>query len=151
MHYSNILVPVKGILADDAAIRLACQIAKQDKGRVTAINVIEIQRNLALSTENAAQMQRAETMLERAEQVAHSVRGTLETELLQARAAGVALVDEAIERRVDLIILGIPYRNPLGDFQLGTTTQYILKNARCPVWLCREAVPPETAVAQKLK
>ena len=102
-------------------------------------------------TENAAQMPSAESVLEHAEQIAHSARGTIETELLQARAAGVALVDEAVERRVDLIILGIPYRNPLGDFQIGTTTQYILKNARCPVWLCREAVPPEAAAAQKLK
>jgi nucleotide-binding universal stress UspA family protein len=151
MPYSNILVPVKGLPADDAAIRLACQIAKQDKSRITAINVIEIQRNLPLNTEHATQMPSAESVLEHAEQVAHSAHGTVETELLQARAAGVALVDEAVERRVDLIILGIPYRNPLGDFQLGTTTQYILKNARCPVWLCREAVPPEMAEAQKLK
>ena len=151
MHYANILVPVRGIPADDAAIRLACQIARQDKARVIAINVIEIQRNLPLNTENAAQMPSAESVLEHAEQIARSAHGTIETELLQARAAGVALVDEAVERKVDLIILGIPYRNPLGDFQIGTTTQYILKNARCPVWLCREAVPPETAAAQKLK
>lgn len=148
MPYSNILVPVKGLPADDAAVRLACQIAKPDKARVTAINVIEIQRNLPLNSENMAQMQRAETVLEHAEQVARAARGTLETELLQARAAGVALVDEAVERQVDLIILGIPYRNPLGDFQLGTTTQYILKNARCPVWLCREAIPTDPTAAK---
>ncbi len=148
MPYSNILVPVKGLPADDTAIRLACQVAKPDKARVTAINVIEIQRNLPLNSENVTQMQRAETVLEHAEQVAHAARGTLETELLQARTAGVALVDEAVERQVDLIILGIPYRSPLGDFQLGTTTQYILKNARCPVWLCREAIPTAPAAAK---
>jgi nucleotide-binding universal stress UspA family protein len=151
MHYSNILVPVKGLPADDAAIRLACQIAKQDKARVTAINVIEIQRNLPLNAENIAQMPSAESVLERAEQIAHSVRGTIETELLQARAAGVALVDEAVERQFDLIVMGIPYRNPLGDFRIGTTTHYILKNAPCPVWLCREAIPAEVPPASKPK
>lgn len=144
MNFTTILVPVKGILADDAAVRLACQIGKQTKARVMAINVIEIQRTLPLHAENDAQMQSAEAVLEHVEQVAKSVRGALETELLQARAAGVALVDEAMVRGVDLIVMGIPYHKPLGDFQLGTTTQYILKNAVCPVWLCREAMPDET-------
>lgn len=145
MAYSNILVPVKGLPADEAAIRLACQIAKLTKARVVAIHVIEVQRNLPLDAENEMQMQRAEMLLDRAEQVARTVHGTLETDLLQARAAGVALVDEAVARRADLIVMGIPYRNPLGDFQLGTTTLYLLKNAPCPVWLCREAMPPEKA------
>lgn len=144
MNFTTILVPVKGISSDDAAVRLACQIGKQNKARVMAINVIEIQRNLPLNAENDAQMRDAEAVLERVEQVAKSSRGALETELLQARAAGVALVDEAVARGVDLIVMGIPYRKPLGDFQLGTTTQYILKNAACPVWLCREAALDET-------
>jgi nucleotide-binding universal stress UspA family protein len=88
-------------------------------------------------------LQRAEVVLEHVEQVAKAARGTIETEILQARAAGVALVDEAVVRGVDLIVLGIPYRKPLGDFQIGTTPQYVLKHAPCPVWLCREAMPDE--------
>jgi nucleotide-binding universal stress UspA family protein len=145
MNFTTILVPVKGIPSDDAAVRLACQIGKQNKARVMAINVIEIQRNLPLNAESDAQLQRAEAVLEHVEQVAKAARGVLETEILQARTAGVALVDEAVVRGVDLIVMGIPYRKPLGDFQIGTTTQYILKNASCPVWLCREAMPNETA------
>lgn len=149
MPYSNILVPVKGIPADDAAIRLACQIARQDKARVAAINVIEVQRNLPLDAENEEQMRHAERVLEHAEEVARSAHGTLETDLLQARVAGVALVDEAVAQKADLIVMGIPYGSPLGDFRLGTTAYYMLKNAACPVWLCREAVPTAKAALQK--
>jgi nucleotide-binding universal stress UspA family protein len=142
MTFSHILVPVKGIPADDAAIRLACQIAKGTKAQIIAIHVIEVERNLPLDVEDEARMNRADKVLAHAEHIAKSLRSTLETEVLQARSAGAALMDEAAARGVDLIVMGIPYRQLLGgDFQLGTTTQYVLKNATCPVWLCREAAP----------
>ncbi len=150
MAFSNILVPVAGSSADEEAVRLACQIARQDKARVLLIHVIEVQRNLPLNAENAEQMERGESILEHAEGFARAARGLVETELLQARVAGSALVDEAVERGVDLIIMGVPYRKPFGDFYLGTTVAYVLKNAPCRVWLCRELpddgkkVPPKT-------
>lgn len=145
MNYSHLLVPIKGILADEVAIRLACQIAKSNKARVTAIHVIKIQRHLPLDVENEEQLRAAEQVLEHAERIAHPFRVTFATELLQARSAGVALVDEALARAVDLIVIGVPYRHLVGgEFQLGKTARYILQHARCPVWLCREAIPPDS-------
>jgi nucleotide-binding universal stress UspA family protein len=151
MAFSRILVPVGGIPADEQAIRLACQVARQDKAKITAIHVIEVQRNLPLNAEDAAQMERGESVLARAEQIAKAARGSLETELLQARVAGSALVDEAGERGIDLIIMGIPDRKPLGDFYLGATTLYVLKNAACRVWLCREGRREDQPAARKEK
>lgn len=149
MTFSRILVPVKGIPADETAIRLACQMAKATKAQVIAIHVIEVERNLPLDVEDEARMNRADSVLAHAEQVAKSLHSSIETEVLQARAAGAALLDEAAARSVDLIVMGIPYRQLLGgDFQLGTTTQYILKNATCPVWLCREAAPTKVTNAK---
>ncbi len=142
MSFSNILVPISGIAAEEEALRLACQIARQDKAKVVATHVIEVQRNLPLDSENSEKVQRSEVMLDHAEKVAKSAKYSIETELLQARSAGSALVNEAIEREIDLIIVGVPYRRPLGDLQLGSTTMYILKNAPCRVWLVRE-LPPE--------
>jgi len=139
MRFSNILVPVAGTSADDVPIRLACQIARQDKAKVLLIFVIEVQRHLPLDAENEAQARHAESVLESAELIARSAKYPAETEILQARLAGPALINEAMERGADLIVMGVPHRKPLGDFQLGTTTNYVLKNAGCPVWLCREA------------
>ena len=138
MPFRSILVPVSGITANEEALRLACQLARQDKAKVLAAYVIEVQRNLPLDSENSDKVQQGETILEQAEKIAKTAKGSIETELLQARTAGSALVNEATERGVDLIIVGVPYRKPLGDFQLGTTTMYILKNAPCRVWLIRE-------------
>ncbi len=142
MPFTNILVPISGIPVEDEAIRLACQIARQDKAKVLATHVIEVQRNLPLDSENSDKVQQGEAMLDHAEKVAKSAKSSIETEMLQARSAGSALVNEALERQVDLIIVGVPYRKPLGDLQLGSTTMYILKNAPCRVWLVRE-LPPE--------
>lgn len=150
MIFSRILVPVKGIPIDDTAIRLACQIAKGTKAQILAIHVIEVERHLPLDVEDEARMNRADTVLAHAEHIAKSLRSSLETEVLQARSAGAALMNEAATRGVDLIVMGIPYRHMVGgDFRLGTTTQYILKNATCPVWLCREAAPAKNANAAK--
>ncbi len=133
------MVPFRGTPSDEQALRLACQTARPDKAKVLATYVIEVQRTLPLEAENAAQTERAEIALGQAAQVAHEVGFAIETELLQARIAGAALVNEAMERNVDLIIMGIPYRNQLGDFSLGSTASYILKNAPSQVWLCRQA------------
>ncbi len=138
MKFSKILVPVVGTPLDDDAIRLACLIARQDKAKVLVIHVIEVERAQPLDAQNTPQVQRAELALERAEQVAKQIWSQVDSDLLQARAAGPALVDEAAERGVDLIIMSVPNRKSLGEFHLGTTTTYVLKNAPCRVWLCRQ-------------
>jgi nucleotide-binding universal stress UspA family protein len=50
-------------------------------------------------------------------------------------------VDEAIERNVNLIVMGVTYRKRFGEFYLGQTTPYVLKNAPCRVWVAREPKP----------
>ena len=66
--------------------------------------------------------------------------------LLQARDVGAALVDEATERGADLLILGLPFRKRFGgDFAIGRTIPYVLKNAPCAVWVVREPMPEEQA------
>lgn len=143
--FAKILVPVEGRGSDDQAVRLACQTAKHDKSAVVAVYVIEVERTQPLEAENAAALDRAEQVLKHAELVAKENGARIETELLQARVASSALLNEAIERSVDLIIMGAPYRTPVGEFRLGSTANYIMQNATCQVWLCREAPPkPES-------
>ena len=68
----------------------------------------------------------------------------LEAVLVQARDVGAALVDEAVERAADLLVVGLPYRKKFGgDFAIGKTVPYVLKNAPCAVWVAREPMPEE--------
>ncbi len=141
MKFTKILVPLKGIAVDAQAVQLACFAARQSRARVILIHVIEVSRALPLEVENNEVIQRGEGILENAEKVAHDHGISPETELLQARSTGPVLLEEANRRGVDLIVMGVPYRSPLDEFQLGSTVRYVLKNAQCPVWLCREAAP----------
>ena len=82
--------------------------------------------------------------LDKAESVAEGNKARLTPILLQARDIGAALVDEASERNADLLVVGLPYRKRFGgDFAIGRTIPYVLKNAPCAVWVVREPIPEE--------
>ena len=136
----SVVVPTDGSQASLEAVRLACSLARSTKGEVMVVHVIEVPRALPLDAEIEGRVQRGEEILTAAEAVAASSDYRIDAELLQAREAGHAVVDEALERNASMIILGIDYHAPYGEFQLGRTTQYILKNARCLVWVCRQPV-----------
>lgn len=135
----DILVPLDGARAGFEALTLACQIAKRAKGTVYVAHVIEVRRSLPLDADLKTEMEEGDAILATAERLAEEVDFKVRAELLQSREAGSALADEATERGVDAIILGVPYSAPYGDFQLGRTAQYLLKNAPCEVWLLRGA------------
>jgi nucleotide-binding universal stress UspA family protein len=69
---------------------------------------------------------------------------TLQPILLQARDVGAAIVDEAIERDADLLVVGLPFRKRFGgEFAIGRTIPYILQNAPCTVWVVRDPITEE--------
>ncbi len=141
MKIGKILVPVTGEPTDDDAIQLACAAARRQKARIYVIYVIEVRRNLPLDAEIQPEIEKGERILDHAEQVADAADYTVETEMLQAREVGPAIVDEAVERGVDAIVLGVPYKKRYGEFSLGDTANYVLRNSPCAVWVCREAIP----------
>lgn len=140
MQMRSILVPVTDTPASLEAVSIACRLAKQSKGRVFVIHVIEVLRSLPLNVEMDIEARRGEQVLRHAEEAASEVGYRISRDLLQAREAGPAIVDEARDRGVDAIILGIGYKRLIGDFQVGRTADYVLKHAPCQVWVVRQAV-----------
>lgn len=136
----RILVPVSGKPPDDEMVALACSIAKRSRGEVHVVYVIEVKRTLALDADLPSDAEDGEAVLERAEKVAAECGQEIQADLLQARVVGPTLVDEAIEREADLILVGLPYKRRFGEFDLGRTVPFVLKNAPCRVWICRQAV-----------
>lgn len=136
----TILVPVDGSAASMDAIAFACGLAKKNKGKVYAVHVIEVKRSLPLDAELTDEATNGENVLLQAERVANEADCKIEGELLQAREAGHAIVDEAMERGVDLILMGAEHKAPLGEYQMGRLTQYVLRAAPCNVWLWRHPV-----------
>ncbi len=107
MEFGNILVPVGGSEADADSIGLACRLAKEgDGGKIVVVHVISMGRTLPLDAEVEAEIGKAEDVLARAEVLARDQDCQIETDLLQAREIAPAIVDEAVERQIGLILLG---------------------------------------------
>ena len=141
MEFKKILVPVTGQPVDDETMRLACQLAKKNKGKIWAVYVVTVKRSLPLDAEIGPETRKAEDILDHIASVAEEEDYEIETDLLQAREAGPTIVDESVEREADLILMGVIYKRRFGQFSLGSVVPYVLKNAPCQVILYHQYTP----------
>jgi nucleotide-binding universal stress UspA family protein len=137
----RILVPVNGAQTDIEAVRLGCRLARRGRAKVMVVTVLGIRRALALGTVQDVEMDRAEKLLAQAEAVARELETEIESELLQARDAGPAIVEEIAHWKADLVVVGMPFRERFGEFHMGRTAPYILRHAPCRALLFREPPP----------
>ncbi len=135
MDFHKVLVPIGDTEADEEAIKLACGLTRKKKAKIWAIYVITIKRSLPLEAEIESEIKQAEDILDRIVNTAEEQDREIDTDILQAREAGPAIIDEAVEREVDLILMGIKHKTRFGQFSLGNVVPYVLKNAPCPVIL----------------
>src|SRR5438445_13201028 len=138
MQPKRILVALAGTSADPDIIRLVASIAKPAKAQVIGIHVIEVRWNLPLDAVMEQELDRGEELLESAKKVAEQAGLARETELLQARDAAAAIVDTAVERKCDLIVLAMPYRRSLGRVYVGRTVQNVDVHGPCAVLAYRQ-------------
>lgn len=144
--FRRAVVALSGGPSDGRIVRLAIELARPYKSRLVAVHVVEIDWTMPLDADVAGRSEAVQRILDLAEVTAEENHYSVEAVLLQARDVGAALVDEATERDADLLVLGLPYRRRFGgDFVIGRTIPYCLKNARCTVWVVREPIPEEKA------
>ena len=145
-QFRRAVVALSGGRTDRPIAALAAGLARPVKADVVGVHVVEIDWTLPLDADVAGRSEDAQRVLDIAEATAEAAHYQLDTVLLQARDVGAAIVDEASERDADLIICGLPFRRRFGgEFAVGRTIPYVLKNAPCAVWVVREAMPEEGA------
>ena len=144
--YQRLLVPVSGASSDTRAIALAGDLVQRSRASVTLIYVVEVPQSIPLDSELPDQIDRGESMLHLAEEAARAhispKLDNVSTDLLQARAAGAAIVDEAYERGIDAIVVATENRTKMGKIVVGETVAYIVKNAPCDVIVARLGCAP---------
>lgn len=144
--FRRAVLALGGSPIDSRIVRLTAELARPSKSEVVGVHVVEIDWSLPLDADIAGRSEVVQRVLDSAEAIADQLRQPLEPVLLQARDVGAALVDEATERDADLLVLGLPYRKRFGgDFAIGRTIPYVLKNAPCAVWVVREPIPEESS------
>lgn len=146
--YNHVLVPIHGNPCDYRAIELARSVVNEEKADLTLVYVVEVAQSLPLEVELPQELEEAERSLQKAEAWAkESNKRPLQRvtpELLQARSAGAAIVDEAIERGADLIVMALENHKRHGRPTVGETVPYVLKNAPCEVLIAR--MPPSNGL-----
>lgn len=138
MKFYRILVAVDGGDADKDAIGMACRLAKETKGRVFVVHVIEVKRSLPLNAQLETDAEEGHRILRRAQDCADERDCVIETDLLQAREPGPAIMTEVMEKQIDLLLMGMSYRTKFGHFDIGDTIPYVLKNCPCRVMVLRQ-------------
>ena len=133
---ANLLVAVAGNDMDEDLVRMACRLARKGKSHVVVINVVEVPRTLPLDA--VVRGDDSDRLLDRAVNVAQSMDVEIEVEVVHAREAGPAIVDEANDRQCQLILLGLVPRSRFGQFDLGKTVPYVLEHAHGRVWVVRD-------------
>lgn len=143
--WAQIIVPITDVEADDRLLQVVERIALRKQVAITIVYVVEVAQSMPLDAELPMEISHGEHVLREAqEHIASHVPGkqcSINTELLQARSAGAAIVDEAIDRDAGAIILSAHIQRKHGHMTLGDTVDYVLKRAHCEVLLIREKMP----------
>ncbi len=138
----RILAPVNGTQASEYAFRWSCQLARNSRADLLAIYVFEIPMEFPVeSLRGRRDLLEGEKILHQVEEIANSERWQVNASMIAARNAGPAIVREAQEKSIDLLVVGLPYRRPISSVPVGVTTDFILKNASCQVLVSREPSP----------
>jgi len=139
--FERLVVPVSGSAIDSRVLDILPALLCKNGGAVTFLYVVEVAQAMRLDAELPAEIAAGEIALSFAERATAKFMQErnvqLVTELLQARAAGPAIVDEAIERRADAIVMTALVHRKHGRSTLGATTEHVLINAPCEVIVIR--------------
>ena len=141
MQLNKVLLPVKGHPIEQEILHLACDLVRPNHGSVIAVYVIEVPREYPVDAELTEETAIGEQVLRRVETYLGELKCPVVAELVQSRDVGPAVVQEALSRNVDAILMGLSYRLRHGSFTLGQTAPYILENAVCPVIISRAKIP----------
>lgn len=142
--FRRAVLGLNGGPTDARIVHIGCHLAKTTGADLIAVHVVEVDWRHDLAEDISSGNEDATAVLDMAEGIAERYKVRLQSELLQARDVGAAIVDEAIELDADAILLGLPYRHHFGgDFAIGTTLPYIFQNAPCQVIVVREPVPTD--------
>ncbi|MCA9878587.1 MAG: universal stress protein [Thermomicrobiales bacterium] len=143
--FERLVVPISGSAEDARAFDALPALIGKEGGAVTFLYVVEVPQSMPLDAELPAEIDEGERALREAERITrkrlHARSTHVVTELLQARAAGPAIVDEAIEREADAILMTSSIHRKHGRATLGETTDHVLLHAPCEVVVIRLAPP----------
>jgi nucleotide-binding universal stress UspA family protein len=147
--FERIVCPVDFSDASTRSLEHALSLAQEARARVTLMHAIEqfppeeegTMAHFEMARFDMAGVHQAMEKIARArleQAIPEGARDWCRPEILVARGrAWRAILEAAEERDADLIVLGVHGRNPVDLTFFGSTTQHVVRAARCPVMVTR--------------
>ncbi|MEW6218147.1 MAG: universal stress protein [Thermodesulfobacteriota bacterium] len=135
------VVATDGSACSQAAVNEALSLAAGCKGRLTVLSVVEINaESAALAPQWMAKMEaEAEQHLSAVKAQAAGAGVECETVLVRSDEPYRAIVDEASQRKADLVIMGSHGRSGLSRLLMGSVTARVVGHAPCKVLIVPHA------------
>ena len=132
LEYRNILVPIAPGYPSDEAMDIAARLARERGARIVAVTVIEVPLDLPLDAYLPDEVKAANAQLDEARAIGDLYGVNVITRIVRARNSGRAIVDEAVRRSAEIIVMGGPRRVRLARGRraiFGDTVDFVLKHA----------------------
>src|SRR5947209_16849142 len=145
LEFRSILVPIAPGYASDEAMDFACRLAAERRASIVAFTAIEVPLDMPLDTDLPEEVREANEQLDEARAIGDSYGVRVIGRISRTRNIGRAIVDEAIRRNSEIIVMAGPRRVRLqrGRRQIfGDAVDFVLRHAPCRVMV---ATPRERA------
>jgi APA family basic amino acid/polyamine antiporter len=145
LEFRSILVPIAPGYASDEAMDFACRLAAERRASIVAFTAIEVPLDLSLDAELPEDVREANEQLDEARAIGDSYGVRVIGRIARTRNIGRAIVDEAVRRNSEIIVMAGPRRVRLqrGRRQIfGDAVDFVLRHAPCRVMV---ATPRERA------
>lgn len=140
MEKPKVMVALRDTETAGSLTKLACQMANLTGTNVMALHVIEMLPGLPIDVEDADFERPGTQVLSLARRVAsNNFSMRISTKLLKAKNVGEAIVGEAAEQDVELLVIGYHQDHGLVESLLGPTVQHVIHHAPCRVLM---QIPP---------
>ena len=131
LEYRTILVPIVSGPESHEAVDLAARLAAERGAAIVALRVIVVPLDRPLDADLHEEEAEADRLLDEARATGETYGVRVIERLVRARNAGRAIVEDAVSRQAEIIVLGAPRGRHREIF--GKTVDYVLKNAPCRV------------------
>ena len=145
LEFRSILVPIAPGYASDEAMDLACLLAAERRASIVAFTAIQVPLDMPLDAELPDDVHEANEQLDEARAIGESYGVRVVGRIARTRNIGRAIVDEAVRRESEIIVMAGPRRVQLqrGRRQIfGDAVDFVLRHAPCRVMV---ATPRERA------
>ena len=138
VEFDNILVPIIGNKISREAMVMACELASEEESSIYALHIIEVPMNRPLDQLLPDEAELAGTILAEAKEVAAEFGVKLFPKIVPGRNVGRVIVDEAIDKKSQIVMIGTERKRRAGDRFFGHTVEYVLRKAPCKVLVVSE-------------